>query len=26
MRLSKIMMIVDWSITLKSSGGYTNAP
>jgi hypothetical protein len=26
MRLSKLMLIVDWSITLKSSGGYTNAP
>jgi len=26
MRLSKVMMVVDWNITLKSSGGYTNAP
>jgi hypothetical protein len=26
MRISKTMMIVDWSITLKSSGGYTNSP
>jgi hypothetical protein len=26
MRLSKLMLIIDWSIALKSSGGYTNAP
>jgi hypothetical protein len=26
MRLSKIMMVVDWNIVLKSSGGYTNTP
>jgi hypothetical protein len=26
MRLSKLMLVIDWSITLKSSGGYTNAP